>query len=119
MNLPIYFHCREADIPEHTYCIDVIDNELFVGYSVVHAGDTFNKKTGRNIATNRMTFSKTKMTVENIYTRVHPAITETLSGVVDRVKEIMKIDQHVTIYVSCVEKSLNRRCVLKIKDTEL
>ena len=55
MKEALFFHIRtggndQDGLRPHTYCVKRKDNDLYVGYSIVHENDQFCRKTGRELA---------------------------------------------------------------------
>jgi D-serine dehydratase len=81
----------EEDFQPHTYCIckgsDEDENTLFVGYAVAHKKDHFDKKKGRDLASNRMSLAiecNLTGTIKSGETRIHDSVKQTIDKVVER-----------------------------------
>lgn len=91
MKTPLYFHLRDENAPDHTYCIDQKEGQLFVGYSVVHENDHFNRKRGRDIASGRMNMVMNNREKTATDGNIHPVIEETLPGVLERARKLIDV----------------------------
>jgi hypothetical protein len=122
----VFFHIREANMPTHTYCIKKgKDNDLYVGYSIVHEPDNFCRKTGCRQAEKKadiaMRIKNDNFTTSNIVTLLdntgkkeqvfildYPnSIKETLPPVIAKTAKILKMSGD--IYVKTIVSPLKRR----------
>jgi hypothetical protein len=87
----------------HTYSVTNEDKTFFVGYSVVHKRDQFNKERGRTISKSRMSAATTyaHRPMLDLGYRIHDDIKLSLEAVVRRAAQIRKVDGPFNVIVNC------------------
>jgi hypothetical protein len=118
---PLFFHLRPKQLPcevklpdgstdtmlleepflPHTYCIKADDKEpntLYIGYSVVHYKDHFNKAMGRKLAEQRVDSVRNNPSLymgvpatSKEEFRLHESVQKTLEVITNRAIEILKL----------------------------
>ena len=118
----IFFHIRgyKHTLP-HTYCVKRKDNDLYVGYSIVHENDQFCRKIGRQLAEKKVQIA---FGIKDEHYQAAPAleypdsISETLPAIVQRAGEIMGL-QGKAVYVKTLVNTRTRKIpYAKIFDIE-
>lgn len=136
MKEPLYFHIIPKDQPvsinmpdgtvehgfltdtfrPHTYAITNEGNKFYVGYTVVHKKDQFNKEFGRMKSKARMDGAIQKNDVvfpSKKDDRIHDHVRISLENVIKRSKQIRRIEGPVDVIINC--SWLGRPSYTKIK----
>lgn len=114
---PLTFHIRENTKNPHTICTDTNDvgDTIYVGYSVTHKRDNFNRKRGRQIAAGRLTSlmkkNKNYITDPEVPLKIHDSVVSSINEVVKRTATIRNIKGVVTVKVWAAEDTADVRNV--------
>ena len=91
-------------IRAHSYSVTNEDRTFYVGYSVVHKKDQFNRKRGLAISKARMLDAiNTKPVSIELWgnVRIHDHVNITLSSVIKRSAQIRKVTGEVEVIINC------------------
>lgn len=99
---PLFFHIRNQDILDHTYCIKEKNKELLIGYSIVHENDAFCRRLGRELSEKKTKILETieDKNFKNGYEYEIPqSVGDTLPLVIQRAGEIKKLQGQVKVKI--------------------